>query len=186
MQQPGASDLPTLLKESVDISVRTDNLVPLLVDALIVISVGFCSFGFLLPPLLHGYTTMCLRAVRGEKIGVGESFRGIERFVPTLTLGLLLVGLLLAGTLLPIVGNLAVLLVVWWAFCASVERPELGPLDAVKASFAFTRAYPLETLVVAAIGVGLNALLAATAIGAVVTTAFSAVLTAVVWSRRPH
>jgi hypothetical protein len=186
MQQPAVSDLPALLKESFDISVRTDNLVPLLVDALILISVGFCTFGFLLPPLLHGYTTMCLRAVRGEKIAVGESFRGIERFVPTLTLGLLLVGLLLAGTLIPVVGNIAVLLVVWWAFCASVERPELGALDAVKASFAFTRAHPVETVVVAALGVGLNTLLAATAIGAVITTAFSAILTAVVWNRRSH
>jgi len=184
MQQPSANDLPALLQESVDISVRTDNLVPLLVDAFIVISVTFCTFGFALPPLLHGYTAMCLRAVRGEKIGVGDSFRGIERLVPTLTLGLLLVGLLLAGTLIPVVGNLAVLGVVWWAFCASVERPELGALDAVKASFAFARAHPIETVLVVALGVGLNALLALTMIGAVVATAFSAVLTAVVWSRR--
>lgn len=183
MQNATATDLPALLKESVDVSVRTDNAVPLLVDALIVISLGACTFGFMLPPLLHGYTTMCLRAVRGEKIGVGESFRGVERFVPTLVLGLLLLGLLVLGTLIPVVGNVAVLCVVWWAFCASVERPELGALDAVKASFAFTRAHPIETVVVAALGVGLNALLAATAIGAVVTTAFSAVLTAVVWSR---
>ena len=183
MQQSGANDLPALLKESFDVSVRTDNLVPLLVDALIVISVGACSFGFLLPPLLHGYTTMCLRAVRGETIGVGESFRGIERFVPTLTLGLLLVGLLLLGTLLPVVGNIAVMVVTWWAFCASVERPELGPLDAVKASFAFTRAHPVETIAVAAICLGAGSLLGATMLGAAPAFAFTGVLTALTWSR---
>jgi hypothetical protein len=183
MQQPRASDLPSLLRESFDVSVRTDNLVPLLVDALIVIAVGTCSFGFLLPPLLHGYTTMCLRAVRGETIGVGESFRGIERFVPTLTLGLLLVGMLVLGTLLPVVGNLAVMVVVWWAFCASVERPELGALDAVKASFEFTRAHLVETIVVAAICLGVGTLLGATMLGAVPAFAFTGVLTALTWSR---
>ncbi|MFO0605700.1 MAG: hypothetical protein U0324_21135 [Polyangiales bacterium] len=183
MQNATATDLPAVLKESVEVSVRTDNVVPLLVDALIVISLGVCTLGFFLPPLLHGYTTMCLRAVRGEKISVGESFRGIERFVPALILGLALLGLVLLGSVVPVVGNLAALCVGWWAFCASVERPELGALDAVKASLAFTMAHPIETLVVAAIGVGLNALLAATAIGAVVTTAFSGVLTAVAWSR---
>jgi hypothetical protein len=44
----------------------------------------------------------------------------------------------------------------------------------------------VETVVVAALGIGLNTLLAATAIGAIITTAFSAILTAVVWNRRSH
>jgi hypothetical protein len=186
MQPTTTTDLPSLFKESIDVSVRSSNIVPLLVDALIVFVLGTCSLGVLFPPLLHGYTTLCLRAVRGETIGVGESLRGLERFVPALLLGLLLVLLFVLSTILPLVGNLIVACISWWAFCASVERPELGALDAIKTSFAFTRAHPIETAVVVAIGLGLNALLAVTFLGAVVTTAFSMVLTAVVWNRLAH
>ncbi len=183
MQNATATDLPALLKESVDVSVRTDNVVPLLVDAFIVISVGFCTAGILLAPLLHGYTAMCLRAARGDKISVGESFRGIERFGANLTLGLLLGAMVILGTALPVVGNLAVLYVMWWAFCVSVERPELGPVDVVKATFAATRARPIDTLLIAAIGLGVTSLLGATMLGAVPAFAFTGMLTAVAWRR---
>lgn len=178
-----ATDLSAIVKDSVEVTLRADNLLPLLVDAFIVISVSFCSAGVLAAPLLHGYTAMCLRAVRGEKIAVGESFRGIERLGPNVVLGLAL-GLLLAlGTALPVVGNLAVLCVLWWCFCVSVERPELGAVDVLKAAFAVTRARPVETLIVAAIGLTLTAVLGATMVGAVPAFAFTAVLTAVAWSR---
>ena len=139
MQPTPDTDLAAMLKDSVEVSLRADNLIPLLVDAFIVISVGFCSAGILLAPLLHGYTAMCLRAVRGEKIAVGESFRGIERLGSNLTLGLALGLLLILGTALPLVGNLAVLCVLWWVFCVSVQRPELGTVEVVKATFAVTQ-----------------------------------------------
>mgnify|MGYP001385012642 CR=1 FL=1 len=70
---------------------------------------------------------------------------------------------------------------------------EVAPASAVGAAVDMHRQLrPLNAQRVARglrpihIGVGLNTLLAATFIGAAFTTAFSAGLTAVVWSRRAH
>ena len=78
---------------------------------------------------------------------------------------------------------LAVLYAMWWCFCVSVERPELGPVDVVKAAFAATRAHPIDTLLIAAIGLGVTSLLGATMLGAVPAFAFTGMLTAVAWRR---
>ncbi len=183
LQAPQPDDLGALLRESFSVATHTDNLVPLLVDGLLVVVLSACTFGFAAPPLLHGYTAMCMRATRGQKLEVGESFAGISRFTDTLALGLACLAVLVVTSIVPVVGTFLGACGVWWAFCAHVDNPSMGALDALKHSVALTRARPFETALVAALGLGLHAVFAATAIGLVLTTAFVGVLTAVTYQR---
>ena len=71
------TDHVATLKDTFQRFTSTENLVPLLVDALIVTTLGACTLGVMLPPLMLGYTAMCLRIMRGEKVSVGESFQDV-------------------------------------------------------------------------------------------------------------
>ena len=86
------TDYGALLRDALTASIKTDNLGPLLVDALIVVTLGACTLGIAFPALMRGYTAMCLRIARGEKAEIGESMKGFEHFGASLVivLGLLL------------------------------------------------------------------------------------------------
>mgnify|MGYP000953598264 CR=1 FL=1 len=183
MNESRSTDAGALIRDSFAVATRTDNLVPLLLDALFVLSVGTCTAGILFPALFHGYTAMCMRAARGDTVTIGESFQGIQRFGGAFVLGLLVLLILVVTTIVPILGNFVGACVAWWAWCFHVDHPEASALDAIKGSFGILRAHLVETVLVAAVCAGLHALLFATGIGLVLTLAFSGVLTAVAYRR---
>lgn len=183
MNENRSTDLGALLRDSVTVATNTDNLVPLLVDALIVISVGTCTAGILFPALFHGYTAMCMRASQGQTVAIGESFQGIQRFGGAFVLGLLVLLLVVVTSIVPVVGTFFGVCIAWWAWCFHVDHAEASALDALKGSFAILRARAVETLIIAAVCMGLNALFAATMIGLVLSFAFTGVLTAVAYRR---
>jgi hypothetical protein len=181
--QTDPNDHVATLKHTFQRFSQTENLLPLLVDALIVTTLGACTLGVMLPPLMLGYTAMCLRIMRGERVSIGESFQGMERFGASLMLGLLLLAAALVGSLALGVGALVAGFFLSYVFCVQSDRPDLGPVDIARASFTLVRDHLLETAVLWAIGLGLGSLLAATLVGSVAVFAFSSLLTAVLYTR---
>lgn len=177
------TDHVATLKATFERFTRVENLVPLLVDALIVTTLGACTLGVLLPPLMLGYTAMCLRIMRGQTVGVGESFQGMERFGASLVLGLLLLAAALLGAVALGVGALVAGFFLSYVFCVQYDRPELGAVDVAKESFRLVRDHLVETAVLWAVGVGLGSLLAATVVGSIAVFAFSTLLTALLYTR---
>lgn len=171
------------LKTTLSRFTQTDALIPLLVDGLIVTTLGACTLGLLATPLMVAYTGMCLRVERGEKVSVGESLQGLQSMGPRFVLGLVMFGLTLLGGLALGIGSLVVMFFLTFACCVAAERPDLGAVDTVKESARLVRAHLLETLVVWGVGAGLGTLLAATVIGSVVAYAFATLLTAVFYRR---
>ena len=179
----GSTDYGELFKGTFDVATRTENLLPLVLDALIVCTLGACTLGVTLPPLLNGYTEMAMKALRGEPVKVGDSFKGFERFGPSFVLGLLILVALVVGSIIPVVGTLAVALVCTYAFCIQVERPGVGAVDAIRGSFDLVRAHPVDTLVVFGASAGIGILLSATVIGGVLALAMGTLLTAALYRR---
>ena len=181
--QTDPTDHVATLKDTFERFSRTENLVPLLVDALLVTTLGACTLGVLLPPLMLGYTAMCLRIMRGEAVSVGESFKGIERFGASLVLGLLLLAAALVGSLAMGVGALVAGFFLTYVFCVQYDRPELGAVDIAKESFRLVRDHLAETAVLWAVALGIGSLLAATVVGSVAVFAVSTLLTALLYTR---
>ena len=159
------------------------NVVPLLVDALLVTALGACTLGILFPPLMLGYAGMCLAVLRGETVRVGQSFDGMKRFGAALTLGLLVLGAVLVGALAVGLGSLVAGFVLSFVFFVQADRPELGAFDVATESFRIVRANLLPTLVIWGVGAGLGTLLSATVVGGVAVFAYTSLLTALTYQR---
>lgn len=183
MQDATAQDPIATLKETFSQLTRSDALVPLLVDGLIVTALSACTLGILATPLMVSYSAMCLRVQRGDAVKVGDSLQGMPRLGPALLLGLVMFGLVLLGGLAAGVGSLVVMFFLTWACCVYADNPSLGPWEVVTASARLAREHLVETLVVWGVGAGLGSLLAATVVGSVVAYAFAAMLTAVYYRR---
>ncbi len=177
------TDYGALVRDAFTASIKTDNLAPLLVDGLIVITLGACSLGVAFPPLMRGYTAMTLRIARGEAVAIGDSLKGFEHFARSLVIGLLVLAVSLGLSLLPLVGTAAGLILGTWVWCIHVDRPELGALENFKASVALVREHLVDTLVLWAVGAGLGLVLSATVIGSVAALAYGAMLTALMYRR---
>lgn len=181
--QTDPTDHVATLKDTFQRFTHADNLIPLLVDAMIVTTLGACTLGVMLPALMLGYTAMCLRIMRGERVSVGESFQGLERFGAAFTLGLLLLAAGLVGSLALGVGAVVAGFFLSYVFCVQYDRPDLGAVDIAKESFRLVREHLVETAVLWAIGLGLGSLLAATLVGSVAVFAFSTLLSALLYTR---
>lgn len=183
MMQTDPTDHVATLKDTFQRFTHPDNLIPLLVDGLVVSTLGVCTLGVMMPPLMLGYTAMCLRILRGERVAVGESFKGLERFGAAFTLGLLLLGATLLGSLALGVGAIVAGFFLSYVFCVQHDRPDLGAVDIARESFRLVREHLAETAVLWVIGLGLGSLLAATLVGSVAVFAFSTLLSAVLYTR---
>ncbi len=181
--QTDPNDHVATLKHTFASFTRSENLIPLLVDALIVTTVGACTFGILLPPLMLGYSAMCLRALRGQPISVGDSFQGMQRFGASLMLGLLMLVATMLGSLALGVGALIASFCLSYAFVVQADRPELGAFDIATESFRLVREHLVETAVLWAVGLALGAVLSATVVGGIAVFAYCTLLTAVLYQR---
>lgn len=183
MTNPTAMDTYLdVLKEAFARCTRSAAVVPLLVDAVIVGVLGVCTAGLLAPPLLLGYTRMAMKVARDEPVAVGESFQGMQQFVGSFVLGLALLLVFLVGSV-TVVGGFVALFLFSYAFNVMVDRPGIGAIDAMKASYAMVRAHATDALVLWGVLLVMGAVLAGTVLGNVVTLAFGAVLTAIMYRR---
>ena len=95
--------------------IRSDNLVPLLVAAVIVVVGGGLSLGILLGPLMVGFIGMCVRVANGEAVEIGQVTDGFSRFGAAFVLGVV-VFLAVVLTACTVIGPLAVTLFAMYAF----------------------------------------------------------------------
>ena len=177
------TDYGALLRDALTASTKTDNLVPRLVDGLLVITLGACSLGIALPSLLRGYTAMALRIARGETVAMGDSLKGFDHFASSLVIGLLVLVLAVVLSILPFIGTTAGFVLGTWVWCLHVDNPERGAVDTLKASFELVRAHLVETLVVWGVGLALGTLLTVTVVGPVAALAYTTVVTALLYRR---
>lgn len=176
------TDYGALFKDTFTLAIKPENAIPLLVDALIVSVLSVCTLGLCAPALMLGYTQMALRAARGEKISMGESFQGFQQFVPALLLGLVLLVAVAIGSIV-IVGGLVVMFVCTYSFMLLAAKPGLGPIEACTESWPLVRDHLVDTLVLWGFGLLVGTVLAPTGLGAVAVYAFSTLLSAVMFTR---
>lgn len=181
--QTDPNDHVETLKHTFARFTQMENLVPLLVDGLIVTALGACTLGLLFPPLMLGYTAMSLRVLRGETVAVGDSFQGMQRFGAAMMLGLLMLVAALLGSLALGVGALVAGFCLSYAFCVQSDRPELGAMDIASESFRLVREHVAETSVLWLVALGLGSVLSFTFVGGVAVFAYSTLLTAVLYRR---
>lgn len=172
------------LKETFTRGTQGENLIPLFVDGAIVVFLGACSLSLLAGPLLLGYTEMCVRITRGERVAVGDSLKAISpRFAEGFALWLLWVVAHALGAVALGAGALVANFFLSYLFVIAVTRPGIGPVEAAQESVRRALAHPMETAVVAGVALGLHAILGATVLGLAASVAFSTLLR-VVMARR--
>jgi hypothetical protein len=172
------TDYAAILKDTFGISTRSENVLPLLVDAVIVLVGGFCTLGVLGGPLAVGYNAMAVRATRGQPIAIGDSFKGLSQLGTAIIAGLLLFFITFTGVGIPVVAFFGA-----WVFILLAERPGTSALDALKGSVQLALAHPVDTAVLALLCWGLGTIASATVLGGVAVYAFSAVFTAILYQR---
>lgn len=154
-------DLQELLTESWTAFSKSENLVPLLVGALIVMVGGGLTFGILMGPLMIGYIRMCRRALDGESLEIGQVGDGFGRFAGAFVLFLVLVAGMII-TACTFVGPLVLMFVAMFAFHVMAFDDEIGGVDAIKRSFELVKANMSSCIVVFLVGAVINSVLSGT------------------------
>lgn len=186
MNSPGAApmaqtDYGALLKDTFNALLKTENLVPLIVGALVV-SVGSLTI-VLAPPLALGWVRTALKVVRGETAKIDDLWSGFRDFGPSFVLALvggLLIGLGLILLVLP-----GVVLAFLFSFSMHIlaVRPNVGVATALKESLDLVKANPVDVLVLWLVSGVLSALLSWTVIGGFAVAAFTVLLSSAMFVR---
>ncbi len=143
---------------STSFEVYKDNFVNLFVAGLItfVLTITIvCA-----PPAVIGLYQMCIRALRGEKVEIGDLFKGFEGFLSGWGLSLIVVAGVGFGLILLVIPGIY-LMVLWSvAFQALAEDRSLGAFGAIKKSQELVRGnfWPvfLVFLVIGVIGIAIS------------------------------
>lgn len=115
------------------------NVVTFAIAFLIAGIVGSVSFGICMGPMMGGLVGMVLKAKRGEKVEIGDLFKGFERFVDYLVVSL--VGIV------PIVGGL----IVMWAMPYCVDK-KADFMTSIKFGLNFLLKHLVPTIIALVIG----------------------------------
>lgn len=176
------TDIGALLKDTFENSTKSDNLVPLLVGALILAFGAALTLGILAAPLMLGFTRMCLKVARSESVEIGDIGSGFSDFVPALIL-LLLVAVAVVLTACTIVGPLIIALFFCFAFQLLADNPGAGAVDSLKASVELVKSNFGDSAIVFLIAMAINSVLGSTGIGAIPALAFATLLTSTLYDR---
>lgn len=116
------------------------NLVTFAIATLVAGIIGGVSFGICMGPMMGGLTGMVLKAKRGEKVEIGDLFKGFERFVDYLVVSL--VGIV------PLVGGL----IVMWAMPYCVDK-KADFMTSIKYGLNFFLKFLIPTLIAVVIAI---------------------------------
>ena len=182
MASGSSTDYLALLKDTVDRGVKqTDNIVPLLVGALITVLCTPITLGVLGPPLALGYSTMCLKVARGEAASLDDLWSGFSRFVPALIMGLIAAVAVVIGLALLVVPGVALMILFTFAFHFMATDPDAEPVECLKSSVMLVKDNAIDVLVLWLFGVIVSAVLTSTLAGIFVVTPFVSLLSAVLF-----
>lgn len=172
-----ATDPVDVLKETLTRGTQGENLIPLVVDGFLVVFLGACSLSLLAGPLLLGYTEMCARIARGERVAAGDSLKAISpRFGEGFVLWILWLIAHALGALALGAGALVANFFLAYLFVDAVNRPGVGPVESAKESVRLALAHPVETAILTGVALGLHAVAGATVLGLAFSVAFSTLL----------
>ncbi|MEQ9501665.1 MAG: hypothetical protein RIT81_32640 [Deltaproteobacteria bacterium] len=154
-------DLQELLTETWNRFSKSENLVPLLIAALIVLVGGGLTLGILMAPLMVGYIRMCRRVIDGETIEAGQVTEGFSQFARAFVLGLILVVAMIV-TACTMVGPLILAFIAMFAFHVIAFDDDIGAIDAIKRSLEIVKANMGPCILVFLIGGVINSVLSGT------------------------
>lgn len=177
-----STDYGLVLKDTFNTLFKSENLVPLALGALIAMVISAVSLGIAAPAMFLGYTKMTLRVARGETVAVGDVFQGFERFGPAFAAGLLALIAIIVGSFV-VVGGIILAFLFSFTFILMADKPDLGGVDALKASWSFVLAHIVDALVYVAVSAAISALLSWTVIGGIFAIAFSGLFGALLYLR---
>ncbi len=164
-------DLNEILTGSWNRMIKSENLVPLMVGALIVMIGGGLTFGILLGPLMVGYLRMCRRALDDEPLEIGQISDGFSDFARSFVLALV-IGVAALVTACTVIGMIAVMFFTMFAFQIIAFDEDIGAVDAIKRSFELVKANIGPCALVFLIGVAINSILSGTFILGIPAFAF--------------
>lgn len=174
-------DYLQLLKDSFNLLIKSENLVPLLVGML---AVSLSLFTVILfPPVMLGFVNTALKIARGEKARIEDLASGFQRFGAAFAMALVAGVLIALGFVLLVVPGVALAILFCFGFHALASDPDLGPGGALKESIHLVKANVVDVLVVWVIGGALSALLSWTVIGGIAAGAYTALLTSMLYLR---
>lgn len=137
---------------------KSENLVPLLVGALIVMFGGMLSLGILAAPLMLGFVKMCFRVAGDEPVEIGQISEGFSGFLSAFLIGLLMVvGVIITSC--TVIGPLAIVFVCMFAFQILAREESIGAVDALKQSFELVKANMAAAGTVFVINLAINSVL---------------------------
>lgn len=93
----------------------TARAVPLIIGLIVAGAVGAFTLGICGPPMMVGYTRMCVRAARGEEVQIGDVFEGFQYFLPSWILALIMGLLTVIGFTCLVIPGLIVAYLFWWS-----------------------------------------------------------------------
>lgn len=111
--------------------------VPLVVGTIIYVLVVALSLGLLAGPMTLGLVDMAMRAVRGERLEIGDIFSGFNRFGPSFLLTLLLFAGVAIGTILCVLPGLFLGIAWTWSFFY-MAAGDSDPVSCLKRSYNLT------------------------------------------------
>lgn len=151
--------------------------------AMLVVSVlSVLSLGIALGPLLVGYLGMVQRSSRGEQVSFDQVFSGFSQFVPALVLGLLIGVGVCIGSLLLVLPGVAFAVFTCLAFPA-LAYAGLGPVEAIKHSFALVRDNLVNVVAMLIVAGILQSIGGAVLFGLILTGPLSMIALAVTYER---
>lgn len=174
-----STDYGRLLQQTWEAAIKKDNLIILLVGALVTVVAAIVAP--IAGPVFVGYALVCLKVGRGEPVEMGDLFRGFDRLVPALVTSLILMVGVWVGGLLCVIPGLVVAFLGSFTFHTMVDDADLSGMDAIKKSAALVKANLTDVVVVWLVGLVINALLSATLVGVVAGVAFTAVMSGLLY-----
>ena len=116
---------------------------PFILGGLILIVINSIASSILTGPMIAGFMYMTLRKLRGEKVTIGDAFKGFENFVNTFVAGLVYLVMVAVGTLFLIVPGIIVGAMFIYMFPFIVDK-NMDFTQAFKASLELTSRRLLE------------------------------------------
>ena len=116
----------------------TANAAALIVGLILLIILAIVTLGLAAPGLAVGYNKMCLRAVRGESIEIGDLFEGFQFFLPALIAAIVIGIAVSVGLILLVIPGIILAMLFSWVFWLMADGKE-GLGDLLKDSGEITK-----------------------------------------------
>lgn len=172
------TDYTQLFKRTWDAIVQQQNLIVVLVGAVVLTVAGSVTLGILAGPLFLGYALACLKIARGQPVAIDDLWTGFQRLVPAIVTSLIIGVGAFVGFIFCIVPALIVLVLSTFVFHMMVDDPNLAGIDAIKKSAAMVKANVADVAIVWGIGILISSVLSITVVGSIAGMAFSSLMSA--------